>query len=271
MERLGEDEAPARGAHRTREKARQNVSRGTITGQADLGSLRKRLEMKIALDSVAGSKVYTEDVRMLTSLHRAKSRVVAVTVIAAVALIAVTAGAVALSMTLTVAQHACCHHEVDASCLTLCAASESGAALTFVEDQAPRLANATWSEAPETSGSRMGRPEPGGKRRPRFSAALRPPRRLPDLDSRRFVRRRPAAARQLRARFVVTVRREEPLRLILPACALGLALAANGARGPIVGQPCGRSGRAKPVRKRGFLALPRRAATGAADERAAGP
>ena len=47
---------------------------------------------------------------MLTSLHRAKSRVVAVTMIAAVALIAVTAGAVALSMTLTVAQHACCHH-----------------------------------------------------------------------------------------------------------------------------------------------------------------
>jgi hypothetical protein len=109
---------------------------------------------------------------MLTSLHRAKSRVVAVTVIAAVALIAVTAGAVALSMTLTVAQHACCHHEVDASCLTLCAASESGAALTFVEDQAPRLANATSDSAQKPPVHAGDRPDTGRETSPHASPPL---------------------------------------------------------------------------------------------------
>ncbi len=109
---------------------------------------------------------------MLTSLHRAKSRVVAATMIAAVTLIALTASAVALSMTLTVAQHACCHHEVDASCLTLCAASESGAVLTFVDDQAPRLVTAVAACAPKPPVHAGIRPETGRETSPDASPPL---------------------------------------------------------------------------------------------------
>lgn len=75
---------------------------------------------------------------MTTAIHTRKARAAAATLACVLALVGLAACYAALSVTLTSAEHACCHTEnINLPCLTLCAASQSDAVLAAEADASP--------------------------------------------------------------------------------------------------------------------------------------